>query len=532
MLRATTDLGTAPAWTLTGRGLEATVRPLWAGVRPYADEQDPTKVVREFRDPGQFTPEYLRLWERLPNAPGHPVAADGRLVFLDVHAPAEGAPHPADPEHAVLYPHAAYQCGTTGDSIVMVDGEHGEKIPELKNTVTDKATIERILNPGGGYKRDQVSPGFLRFTVDGPGVWVAPDGTRHEYDREQIVNPADPRVPEHLRPWVGPNYLGVGFDGRTGWTRGRGVARIGLDGITPDAPDPTGMSPETYDAPRLFTLTRASDESGVSGTGLVLRGIVWPAGQVTVCWCAPAGPVPIADNIPQSYKSWQHFAAIHIGQHPPEQSEIEFMDGQPPPALTAAPQQDPDEAPVTMPTPPAVPPVPPVATPDAPPPAPPAPAADPAALMAENKMLKARVAELEQALAAASTAKTAADGQVTTLKAQVDGLTDEIKPHREAQRAATVAAAASVANVDPADLGKLDGDPRVNAMRLRLTADGTLRDKASDDYLLARFDQLAEQNPSRVVTSMDGPSPAFRESVNPKPHGAKVKPDTSFSELE
>ena len=524
MLRATTDLGIAPAWTLTGRGLEATVRPLWAGVRPYADEQDPTKVVREFRDPAQFDAAYLKLWERLPNAPGHPVAADGRLVFLDVHAPAEGAPHPADPEHAVLYPHAAYQCGTTGDSIVMVDGEHGEKIPELKNTVTDKATIDRILNPTGGYKRDQVSPGFLRFTVDGPGVWVAPDGTRHPYDREQIVNPADPRVPEKLKKWVGPNYLGVGFDGRTGWTRGRGVARIGLDGIIADAPG--DMSEETYDAPRLFTLTRASDESGVSGTGLVLRGIVWPAGQVTVCWCAPAGPIPIADNVPQSYKSWQAFAAIHISQHPAEQSVIEFLDGQPPPAL----QQAPDEAPVTMPTPPVVPPVPPVATPDA---APPAPAADSAALMAENKMLKARVAELEQALAAASTAKTAADGQVTTLKAQVDGLTDEIKPHREAQRAATVAAAASVTNVDPADLDKLEGDPRVNAMRLRLTADGMTGEKLTDDkYLLARFDLIAEQNPSRVLVAADGPSPAFRESVAPKLNGTKVKPDTSFAELE
>ena len=60
VLRATTDLGTAPAWTLTGRGLEATVRPLWAGVRPYADEQDPTNVVREFRDPAQFDDAYLK----------------------------------------------------------------------------------------------------------------------------------------------------------------------------------------------------------------------------------------------------------------------------------------------------------------------------------------------------------------------------------------------------------------------------------------------------------------------------------------
>ena len=529
MLLATVDLGPAPTWTLTGRGLEATVRPLWAGVRPYADERDPTKVVREFRDPAQFTPEYLRLWERLPNAPGHPVTEDGKLIFFDAGAPPEGTPHPADPEHAVLVPHAAYQCGTTGDSITMVDGEHGEKIPELRNTVTGKNAIDRILNPAGGYRRDQVSPGFLRYTIDKPGVWVAPDGTSHPYDREQVVNPADPRVPEALRPWVGPNYLGVGFDGRTGWTRGRGVARIGLDGIVGGTPG--DMSDEAPPAPRLFYLRRTSDESGVSGTGVVLQGCVWPSGQVAVCWCAPAGPVPVADNIPQPYRSFAHFTAVHVGQHPPEQSEVVFLDGLPPPdapPLPAAPNPPPDEAPVDPTKNP--PPAPPVPTPDA---APPPPAADPVALAAENKMLKQRVADLETALAAATTAKTAADGEVSRLKAQVDGLADEVKPHREAQRAAAAEQAALVAGVDPAEVLKAEGDPRVAAMRLRLTADGVAADKLKDDaYLLARHDVLAEQRSAPRLAAADGPSPAFRESVTAGSRRAAPKPDTSFADLD
>lgn len=558
-LLASADLAPA-AWTLSGRGLEAEVDPLWVGVREYRDEADPTRVVREFRDPEQVRdPAYLRLWERLAAAPGHPVhdAGDGRarLVFLDATAPPEGAPHPADPDGAVLFPHAAYQCGTTGDSHRMVPGEHGTEVPRFKLTVTDAATIERIMNPAGGYRRDQVSPGFLRYVVDQPGVWVAPDGSTHPYDREQVVNPADPRVPEKLRPWVGPNYLGVGFDGRQGWTRGRGVARITLDGIVASRDDgPGDMSEQTGpegQVPRLFTLTRVADESGVSGTGLVLRGVVWPAGQVTVCWCAPSGPVPVAENLPQSYLSWKHFAAIHVGQHPAEQSVIEFLDGEPPPAPSPAPDAPPPpdpEAPMqpnpASPTAPNPAPQQPVPTPDAPPPADPV-----AALKAENEMLKKQVEDLKNALAAAQQAKTSADGEVSRLRGERDALVTEVKPHREQARKAEVERVAAVAGVDGDTLAaqedevEVDGaktkvparDLRVAAMRLRLTADGgvTPEDLADPAYLRARYDLLAKAgNPAPAArAAADGPSPAFREPLAASARRAPTAPaarDTSF----
>ncbi len=36
--------------------------------------------------------------------------------------------------------------------------------------------------------------------------------------------------------------------------------------------------------PRLFTLFRHVDESGISGTGRVLDGVIFHTGQVVVCW--------------------------------------------------------------------------------------------------------------------------------------------------------------------------------------------------------------------------------------------------------
>ena len=34
----------------------------------------------------------------------------------------------------------------------------------------------------------------------------------------------------------------------------------------------------------LFVLERDTDVSGVSGTGTVADGVVWPNGLVTICW--------------------------------------------------------------------------------------------------------------------------------------------------------------------------------------------------------------------------------------------------------
>lgn len=42
--------------------------------------------------------------------------------------------------------------------------------------------------------------------------------------------------------------------------------------------------PPTPDQPRLFRLQRDTDHTGISGTGHIADGVLWPSGQVTICW--------------------------------------------------------------------------------------------------------------------------------------------------------------------------------------------------------------------------------------------------------
>lgn len=46
------------------------------------------------------------------------------------------------------------------------------------------------------------------------------------------------------------------------------------------------MSPSTRLLPRRFALQRSLDASGVSGTGLVAYGTVYPTGRTTLFWCS------------------------------------------------------------------------------------------------------------------------------------------------------------------------------------------------------------------------------------------------------
>lgn len=71
--------------------------------------------------------------------------------------------------------------------------------------------------------------------------------------------------------------------------------------------------------PKLFYLIRNSDESGISGTGKVLEGVIWSNGKVSVCW--------VTENAPSStvvYDSIDDFMAIHIQTHPTNRTELVF----------------------------------------------------------------------------------------------------------------------------------------------------------------------------------------------------------------
>lgn len=76
--------------------------------------------------------------------------------------------------------------------------------------------------------------------------------------------------------------------------------------------------------PRLFTLLRHADESGVSGTGRVLDGVIFHTGQVVVCWRSDLIPDKPGHSSISIYPSWEAFLHVHVHPHPTEASEIRF----------------------------------------------------------------------------------------------------------------------------------------------------------------------------------------------------------------
>lgn len=71
---------------------------------------------------------------------------------------------------------------------------------------------------------------------------------------------------------------------------------------------------------RTFTLTRGNDETGVSGTGVVLEGVEFSDGRVILEWTSQ----------PRSTVVWDNFAdfwEVHVASHPTNNSVVEFSDG-------------------------------------------------------------------------------------------------------------------------------------------------------------------------------------------------------------
>lgn len=58
-------------------------------------------------------------------------------------------------------------------------------------------------------------------------------------------------------------------------------------------------------APRLFTLVRKTDETGISGTGRVLDGVVFHNGQVVVCWRSDVNTEKEGYSSTCMYPSWE-----------------------------------------------------------------------------------------------------------------------------------------------------------------------------------------------------------------------------------
>ena len=72
-----------------------------------------------------------------------------------------------------------------------------------------------------------------------------------------------------------------------------------------------------------FTVFRQQDETGVSGEGVVIEGVVMATGQCVVHWLypAPRGSIAMFDSI-------SDFATVHIKPHPGNESIITYEDGE------------------------------------------------------------------------------------------------------------------------------------------------------------------------------------------------------------
>ncbi len=87
-----------------------------------------------------------------------------------------------------------------------------------------------------------------------------------------------------------------------------------LPGDIPEPKTPFGM--------RLFTMARTHDQSGVSGTGPVVQGVLMATGEVVVQWNQP---VPLGDI--QIKRSMEAFLKIHVHEHPENKTIITWGDG-------------------------------------------------------------------------------------------------------------------------------------------------------------------------------------------------------------
>ena len=74
---------------------------------------------------------------------------------------------------------------------------------------------------------------------------------------------------------------------------------------------------------RTFTVFRESDETGVSGDGVVIEGVELATGQCIIHWLYPPPRGGIA-----IFESLDDFIKVHIGPHPANNTIITFQDGE------------------------------------------------------------------------------------------------------------------------------------------------------------------------------------------------------------
>ena len=73
---------------------------------------------------------------------------------------------------------------------------------------------------------------------------------------------------------------------------------------------------------KSFTVCRQNDETGVSGEGIVIEGVVLASGHCIIHWLfpPPRGGIAIFDSL-------EDFLKVHVKPHPTNKTIITFEDG-------------------------------------------------------------------------------------------------------------------------------------------------------------------------------------------------------------
>jgi len=70
---------------------------------------------------------------------------------------------------------------------------------------------------------------------------------------------------------------------------------------------------------KYFKVSRKFDESGVSGIGHVIDGVIFNDGTTVIKWLTEMSSISI-------YKTFEEFKAIHIDSHPKNETITEIIE--------------------------------------------------------------------------------------------------------------------------------------------------------------------------------------------------------------
>jgi len=102
-------------------------------------------------------------------------------------------------------------------------------------------------------------------------------------------------------------------------------------------PKPIIPSPKCPAGMRTFTVYRGSDETGVSGTGVIIQGVLFANGRCVIQWLCDPDP---GDT---QIKDFERFLDTHVRTHPTNKTILTFGDGEQLKFDPVPPPEEPDD---------------------------------------------------------------------------------------------------------------------------------------------------------------------------------------------